>query len=96
MPNRFTPINSKSDLQSALKQINSNFLQLDGETYSKTINRGGGKPAMVTGKLPNGRYGILLYDDTGIPRILIGQAPDNGRPGIWVSKENVDVLKSLE
>jgi hypothetical protein len=51
---------------------------------------------MVTGKLPNGRYGILLYDDTGIPRILIGQAPDNGRPGIWVSKENVDVLKALE
>lgn len=95
MPNRFNPINSRQSTQKAFQQINNNFMMLDAETYSKTIS-GGGSTQMVTGKLSNGRYGELFYDTKGTPRILIGQAPNNGRPGIWVSKDGVDVLREVK
>lgn len=95
MPNRFTPLSSKAGLSSTIRQINDNFRQLDAETNSKTIIAGGGKNAMLSGRLPNGRYGEVFYDATGIPRILIGQAPKDGRPGIWVTKEGYNVLEEI-
>lgn len=95
MPNRFNPINSRQSLQKSLRQINSNFMMLDAETYSKTIS-GGGSKQMISGKLPNGRYGEVFYDTSGRPRILIGQAPNNARPGIWISKDGVDVLQEVK
>ena len=94
MPNRFNPINSKQSTQKAFQQINNNFMMLDAETYSKTIS-GGGSKQMISGKLPNGRYGEVFYDTSGRPRILIGQAPNNARPGIWISKDGVDVLQEV-
>lgn len=95
MPNRFTPINSKQDVQKALQIINRNFMMLDAEAYSKTIS-GGGNAQMVSGKLPNGRYGELFYDENGIPRILIGQAAKNSRPGIWITKPGFNVLDEVK
>ena len=47
MPNRFTPINSNQPTKEALQRINNNFMMLDAETYSKTI-QGGGNPQMIT------------------------------------------------
>lgn len=95
MPNRFTPINSKQSTEKALQLINQNFMMLDAETYSKTIS-GGGNPQMVSGKLSNGRYGEVFYDAGGMPRILIGQAPNDGRPGIWITKEGFNVLEEVK
>lgn len=95
MPNRFSPLSSKAKLPSIVRQINDNFRQLDAETNSKTIIAGGGKNAMQSGRLPNGRYGEIFYDDTGTARILIGQAPEDGRPGIWVTKSGYDVLTEV-
>lgn len=95
MPNRFTPLSSKSKLSSIVQQINANFRQLDAETNSKTIMAGGGKNAMLSGRLPNGRYGEVFYDASGTPRILIGQAPKDGRPGIWVTKSGYNVLDEV-
>ena len=46
---------------------------------------------MLSGRLPNGRYGEVFYDSTGTPRILIGQSPKDGRPGIWVTKPGCNV-----
>lgn len=95
MPNRFTPINSKQNTQKALQTINNNFMMLDAETYSKTIS-GGGSTQMITGKLGNGRYGEVFYDTSGMPRILIGQAPNDGRPGIWITKPGFNVLDEVK
>ena len=95
MPNRFTPISTKASTKAAIRQINDNFRQLDAETNSKTLIAGGGKNAMISGRLPNGKYGELFYDATGVPRILIGQAPKDGRPGIWVTKPGFNVLNEV-
>ena len=95
MPNRITPINSKQDTQKALQTINNNFMMLDAETYAKTISNGKNSQ-MVSGKLPNGRYGEVFYDAGGMPRILIGQAPGDGRPGIWITKEGFNVLDEVK
>lgn len=96
MPNRFTPLSSKAKFPAVVRQINDNFRRLDAETNSKTIMAGGGKNAMQSGRLPNGRYGEVFYDSTGTPRILIGQAPSDGRPGIWVTKEGYNVLEEID
>lgn len=95
MPYRFNPIDSKQNVQKALQTINKNFMMLDAETYSKTIS-GGGNAQMVSGKLANGRYGEVFYDAGGMPRILIGQAPGNARPGLWITKDGFDVLKEVK
>lgn len=95
MPNRFTPINSNQSTKEALQRINNNFMMLDAETYSKTIS-GGGNPQMISGKLANGRYGEVFYDANGMPRILIGQAPTDGRPGIWITKQGFNVLEEVK
>lgn len=96
MPNRFTPLSSKTKLPGVIRRINDNFRQLDAETNSKTIMQGGGKNAMLSGRLPNGRYGEVFYDSTGTARILIGQAPKDGRPGIWITKAGYDVLEEVQ
>ena len=95
MPNRFTPLSSKAKLPAIVQQVNANFRQLDAETNSKTIMAGGGRNAMLSGRLPNGRYGEVFYDSTGTPRILIGQAPRDGRPGIWITKAGFNVLNEV-
>lgn len=95
MPNRFQPVNSEQDLKAALQIINHNFMMLDAETYTKTVS-GGGTAQTVSGKLSNGRYGEVFYDAGGMPRILIGQAPGDGRPGIWITKEGFNVLDEVK
>ena len=95
MPNRFNPINSSQSTKAALQQINQNFMQLDAEAFTKTVAKGGNNQVMF-GKLPNGRYGEVFYDASGMPRILIGQAPSDGRPGIWITKEGYNVLNEVK
>ena len=94
MPNRFTPINSNQSTKTALQIANKNFMALDAETFTKTIQNNGTNQ-MESGRLSNGRYGEIFYDASGMPRILIGQAPGNGRPGIWITKAGFDVLKEV-
>jgi len=94
MPNKFTPINSNQDTKAALQTANKNFMALDAEAFTKTIQNNGTNQ-MISGKLDNGRFGEVFYDASGMPRILIGQAPGNGRPGIWITKVGFDVLKEV-
>ena len=96
MPNRFTPISTKSDLNATIRQINDNFRQLDAEAYSKTIMNGGGKNAMQFGRLSNGRYGLVIYSEDGRAQILVGIAPNGGRAGIWCVKPGSDVFKEVK
>lgn len=95
MPNRFTPINSNQSVQTGLQIANKNFMMLDAEAFTKTVQKGGNAQSTF-GKLPNGRYGLLIYDDSGMPRILIGQAPGDGRPGIWITKNGFNVLNEVK
>jgi hypothetical protein len=95
MPNRFIPVSSSQGTKTALQNINHNLMMLDAETYTKTIE-GGGSTQMTSGKLPNGRFGEVFYDAGGMPRILIGQAPGDGRPGIWITKEGFNVLEEVK
>ena len=53
------------------------------------------KIAMQIGKYNSNRYGQVFYDSTGIPIILIGQAPDDWRMGIWQTKPGQNVLTGL-
>lgn len=51
--------------------------------------------AMQVGKYNATRYGSLYYDENGTPVALMGQAPDDGRMGIWVAKPGQNVLTLL-
>lgn len=94
MPFRFVPVASNASLQEALKAINANFAQLDQETVTKTFKQANGN-VIIEGKLPyEGGYGSLYYDTDGIPRVLIGIAPD-GTTGLFVSKPGESVLDAF-
>lgn len=90
----YIPISSKSNLTSALKQINDNFRAIAAENQTKTISQNGGT-ALQEGKLKNGTYGILLSDPNNVPRILVG-FHKNGQPIIAVTKDNINVLDAIE
>lgn len=89
------PITKGSTFEEALPVINGNFSHLDLEAVTKTFSQPGGN-AIIQGKLPyDGGYGMLIYDSDGLARILIGLAPGDARPGIWVSADGVDVIDEL-
>lgn len=89
----YKPISSKSDLASALKQIDENFRQIAAENQTKAISQNGGA-ALQEGKLQNGTYGIVLSDPSNVPRILIG-FHQNGQPIIAVTKAGKNVFDAL-
>lgn len=89
----YIPISSSSDIKSALKQIDNNFRAISAENQTKTISQSGGN-ALLWGRLPSGKYGIILSDPSNNRRIFIG-FKSNGEPNISVSKPGVDVMKAL-
>lgn len=91
---QFQPIAGSADHQALINAINNINRNLAAEAATKTIQQSGGS-AIISGKLSNGRYGDLIYDSNGIPRILVGQK-SNGEPIIAVSKPGKDVLKELD
>lgn len=94
MPNRFVPIGQNTEMGSLIKAVNNNFSQIDSESVTKTFKQANGN-AVIQGKLPYGKYGLLLYDENGVARVLVGQAPDDGRVGVWVSGPDQDVIEQL-
>jgi hypothetical protein len=93
MPERFLPLQGSS-VGEILPQLNRSLSMLDQETNSKMYGSSTtGK--VIVGKLPNDKFGLLIYDKDGTPRILIGQAPDDGRAGAWVSKPGQSVITLL-
>jgi hypothetical protein len=42
-----------------------------------------------------GGFGLIIYDPDGTSRILIGNAPNDGRAGEWISKPGIDVIGLL-
>lgn len=91
----FRPLGSKNSYPQNLGQINDMARSLNKEQQIKAFNGSNGEPAVLIGKYKTGKYGLVGSDTSGYRRILIGQAPDDGRPGIWVSKANIDVITEL-
>jgi len=77
-----------------LAQLNKMIAQLNHEQQTKAFKGPGGYNALVDGRYMTDRYGTVVSDGTD-RRILIGQAPDDGRVGIWVSKPGEDVITLL-
>jgi hypothetical protein len=74
--------------------INENFRKLS-DSFNPLQMSDGTYERVTIGKYGVSQYGIVGTDTDGNRRILIGQAPDDGRSGIWVSKEGVDVVTEL-
>jgi hypothetical protein len=96
MANRFSPVGA-SNIKAAIAAFNRYFQALDREVVTKTVNQAAGKPAMMSGRLPYGKFGDLYYDADGVARILItAQSPEDNEPVIAISKPGIDVIKALE
>jgi hypothetical protein len=92
----FKPVISSNSEKSNLNQINDMVRSLNKEQQVKTFNGSTGDNAVLIGKYADGRYGLVISDLNGAyRRILIGQHPTDGRPGVWVSNESVDVVTEL-
>lgn len=93
MSYRFQPISAKAKLDQIVAAMNRNFSAIDKEAVTKLIRQSGTTPAMLSGQLPNGTFGQILYDKTGLARIHIGFHKSNGKPVIAVSKDGQDVMQ---
>jgi hypothetical protein len=91
----FRPVVSSNSYKQNLGQMNDMVRSLNKEQQVKAFNGANGDTALQIGKYDTGKYGLVGYDTSGYRRILIGQAPDDGRPGIWVSKSGIDVITEL-
>ncbi len=90
----FRPLSSGNSYGNNLGQINDMVRSLNKEQQVKVFKQSAGN-AIVLGKYAEGRYGLVISDELGFRRVLIGQAPDDGRPGTWVSKDGEDVVDLL-
>lgn len=89
----FDLLGNTHDLNSVINDMNRVVIDLQTEQRTKTFKDAEKNNAIVFGKLPNGKYGLLIYEGT-TARVLIGQSPDDTY-GIWVSKEGEDVLEAF-
>lgn len=89
MPSPLIPISSEASLPTAINSLNTIIRSLTAEASTKTVEQAGGS-AVITGRLSNGTYGMVIYDPNNVPRILIGQKT-NGEPIIAVSVKGKSV-----
>jgi len=90
----FTPLNTTNSDSQNLSQITDMFRELYDSRVVQVFKQPAGN-AIINGRLPyEGGYGSLYYDSTGIPRVLIGIAPD-GTTGLFVSKTGESVLDAF-
>jgi hypothetical protein len=89
------PLNSSNSYAQNLSEVNNLTRQLNKEQQIKVFKGPSNTNAVIIGKYYSPRYGLVIADDTGTRRVLIGQSPDDGRPGVWVSIEGVDVIDEL-
>jgi hypothetical protein len=74
--------------------IDDNFRNIDNRFRVNVVRQDSGN-AIIQGKLPYDKgYGTLYYDTSGIARIIIGILP-NGKVGLIVSKDGIDVINDL-
>jgi hypothetical protein len=91
----FRPLTTSNSMGQNYSQVNDMMRQFNNEQQVKVFKGANNINAVVNGRYADGRYGLLISDDAGFRRILVGQHPIDGRPGNWVSKDGVDVIDEL-
>lgn len=91
----FRPVSTSNSMGQNLGEINNITRQLNKEQQVKVFNGPNNTQAVTIGKYSATKYGIVIADETGTRRVLVGQAPDDGRPGVWVTIDGVDVIDEL-
>jgi hypothetical protein len=94
--NNLTPIQLQPNTNQSdtTAYLNENFRAISDALNPLRISDGSTNRILI-GRYGQEQYGQVGYDSTGLRRILIGSAPDDGRIGIWVSKDGVDVITEL-
>ena len=85
-------------IDSMARQINDWGRLLSNEKIASVQRGEDGNIRIVQGVQTIGTtrvVGTVYYDENDIPRILIGLAPDDGRPGIWISEDGQNVIDLL-
>ena len=88
------------DKETVIKQFNgSNGEKLSiGKTGEDTLGmmvQNGDVKTMDIGLYDGQHYGLIFYDEAGVPVVLIGQAPDDGRMGAWAVSPGENVITLL-
>lgn len=91
----FRAFSSSNSYSRNIGQMTDVSRQLALEQQVKTFNGSNGQPAVTIGKYADGKYGYMATDTSGVRRILLGQHPTTGDPGLWISKDGVDVIDEL-
>lgn len=73
---------------------NENFRDIDNRFRTNIVRNTTGKPRIQTGNIGENRYGQLLYDNDGVPIIIIGDLPD-GSVGIVMAKPGENVIDAF-
>lgn len=60
-----------------------------------TLMRVDGIDRQFDGLYMTGRFATIRYDEGGVPVMLDGMAPDDGRIGFWVAKPGENVITLL-
>jgi hypothetical protein len=94
--NNSPPVQLSPDIDKAQTTafINENFRKIS-DSFNPLQISDGTNNRITLGKYAASQYGFVGTDTDGTRRILIGQSPDDGRSGIWVSKAGVDVITEL-
>lgn len=91
----FQPLSTRNSTGSNYDQVNNALRQMQKEQTTKVYKQAGGVNAVVQGFYMKDRYGTLYYDTNGIPSMLQGQAPDDGRMGFWQANPGENVITLL-
>lgn len=89
---------AEDQLKNVQAQLNEWARLLSNEKTTNVQRGTDGEVKIVQGIITIGTttlVGTLYYDNDGVDRIFIGLAPDDGRPGIWISKEGESVITLL-
>ena len=88
----------EAKLDSLVRQLNEWAAEISNEKLTIVQRGEDGEVRIVQGsQIINGvrLVGTVYYDTSNIPRILIGLHPTTNLPGIWISKDGIDVITEL-
>ncbi len=90
----FRPLTAQNSYGQNIGQINDVTRQLNKEQVTKVYKGPNNTNAITIGKYGEG-YGFLQANTSGEKHILLGQAPNDGREGLWIISDGYDVIQDL-